>query len=61
MTDAADVSGFCSSGVACCVQALQKIAEDIRDKPIDVVLYVDRLDLYRVDALDKGVSVRTCA
>jgi hypothetical protein len=29
-------------------QALRKIAQDIRGKPIDVVLYVDRLDLYRV-------------
>ena len=39
-----------------CVQALSKIAEDIRGVPIDVVLYVDRLDLYRVDPLDKAVS-----
>nr|ADI46934.1 TOC34m [Volvox carteri f. nagariensis] len=35
--------------------ALSKIAEDIRGVPIDVVLYVDRLDLYRVDPLDKAI------
>nr|BCL66170.1 translocon at the outer envelope membrane of chloroplasts 34 [Volvox reticuliferus] len=35
--------------------ALSKIAEDVRGVPIDVVLYVDRLDLYRVDALDKAI------
>nr|BCL66247.1 translocon at the outer envelope membrane of chloroplasts 34 [Volvox reticuliferus] len=35
--------------------ALSKIAEDIRGVPIDVVLYVDRLDLYRVDALDRTI------
>lgn len=35
--------------------ALAKIAEDIRGQPIDVVLYVDRLDLYRVDPLDKAI------
>jgi predicted GTPase len=36
--------------------ALKKIANDIKDKPIDVVLYVDRLDLYRVEPLDQAVS-----
>ncbi len=36
-------------------QALAKIAEDVRGQAIDVVLYVDRLDLYRVDPLDKAV------
>lgn len=41
---------------ACHVQALRKIADSIKGQSIDVVLYVDRLDLYRVDALDKGVS-----
>nr|ADI46839.1 TOC34f [Volvox carteri f. nagariensis] len=35
--------------------ALSKIAEDIRGVSIDVVLYVDRLDLYRVDPLDKAI------
>ncbi|GIL53542.1 hypothetical protein Vafri_9118 [Volvox africanus] len=35
--------------------ALSKIAEDIRGVPIDVVLYVDRLDLYRVDPLDRAI------
>eukprot|EP00798_Chlamydomonas_sp_ICE-L_P030488 gene30488-35505_t len=35
--------------------ALKKIASEIKGEPIDVVLYVDRLDLYRVDALDKGI------
>ena len=40
-------------------QALRKIAQDIRGKPIDVVLYVDRLDLYRVEPLDQAVRC-TC-
>lgn len=40
----------------CALQALQRIAEDIKGVPIDVVLYVDRLDLYRVEPLDKRVS-----
>ncbi|GLC41020.1 Translocase of chloroplast [Pleodorina starrii] len=35
--------------------SLSKIAEDIRGVPIDVVLYVDRLDLYRVDPLDRAI------
>nr|BAU61571.1 chloroplast outer envelope protein [Gonium pectorale] len=35
--------------------ALKKIADDLRGVPIDVVLYVDRLDLYRVDSLDQAV------
>eukprot|EP00879_Flechtneria_rotunda_P017862 GHRR01018722.1.p1 GENE.GHRR01018722.1~~GHRR01018722.1.p1 ORF type:complete len:386 (+),score=140.67 GHRR01018722.1:145-1302(+) len=35
--------------------ALQRIAEDIKGVPIDVVLYVDRLDLYRVEPLDKRI------
>jgi hypothetical protein len=37
-------------------QALERIAEDIKGQSIDVVLYVDRLDLYRVEPLDKRVS-----
>ncbi|KAG2492652.1 hypothetical protein HYH03_009068 [Edaphochlamys debaryana] len=35
--------------------ALSKIAEDIRGVPVDVALYVDRLDLYRVDPLDRAI------
>lgn len=41
----------CSS----CWQVLQKIAEDVKGVNIDVVFYVDRLDLYRVDPLDTAV------
>ena len=37
--------------------ALKKIAKDIKGKEIDVVLYVDRLDLYRVEPLDQAVSI----
>lgn len=39
-------------------QALERIAEDVKGQAIDVVLYVDRLDLYRVEPLDKRVSGR---
>jgi hypothetical protein len=39
------------------MQALERIAEDIKGVPIDVVMYVDRLDLYRVEPLDKRVSL----
>ncbi|GBF87561.1 translocase of chloroplast-like protein [Raphidocelis subcapitata] len=35
--------------------ALQRIAEDVRGAPIDAVLYCDRLDLYRVEPLDKRI------
>ncbi|KAF6261872.1 TOC34m [Scenedesmus sp. NREL 46B-D3] len=35
--------------------ALQRISEDIKGVPIDAVLYVDRLDLYRVEPLDKRI------
>lgn len=35
--------------------ALQRIAEDIKGVPIDVVLYCDRLDLYRVEPLDRRI------
>ncbi|GFR43145.1 hypothetical protein Agub_g4168 [Astrephomene gubernaculifera] len=35
--------------------ALSKIAEDIRGVAVDVVLYVDRLDLYRLDPLDRAI------
>ena len=40
-----------------CEQALRKIAQDIRGQSIDVVLYIDRLDLYRVEPLDKAVCL----
>jgi hypothetical protein len=40
----------------CLSQALQKIADKIKGQPIDVVLFLDRLDLYRVDPLDRSVS-----
>jgi hypothetical protein len=40
------------------LQALERIAEDLKGTSIDVVLYVDRLDLYRVEPLDKRVSGR---
>ncbi len=36
-------------------QALAKIAQDIKGQQIDVVLYVDRLDLYRVEPLDRAI------
>jgi len=35
--------------------ALRKIADSIKGQSIDCVLFVDRLDLYRVDALDKSI------
>lgn len=35
--------------------ALAKIAADIKGQPIDVVLYVDRLDLCRVEPLDCAI------
>lgn len=35
--------------------ALERIAEDIKGVSVDVVLYVDRLDLYRVEPLDKRI------
>ena len=35
--------------------ALLNLAEQIRGRPIDVVLYVDRLDLYLVETLDREV------
>jgi hypothetical protein len=41
------------------LQALQRIAEDVKGVPIDVVMYVDRLDLYRVEPLDQRVCYVT--
>ncbi|KAI8464195.1 MAG: TOC34m [Monoraphidium minutum] len=35
--------------------ALQRIAEDIKGVAIDAVLYCDRLDLYRVEPLDRRI------
>uniref|UniRef100_A0A7S0R593 AIG1-type G domain-containing protein n=1 Tax=Chlamydomonas leiostraca TaxID=1034604 RepID=A0A7S0R593_9CHLO len=35
--------------------AMRKIADYIKGQPIDCVLYCDRLDLYRVDALDRSI------
>ncbi|KAJ9506779.1 hypothetical protein QJQ45_002996 [Haematococcus lacustris] len=35
--------------------ALRKIASAIQGQTIDCLLFVDRLDLYRVDALDKSI------
>jgi hypothetical protein len=56
-------AGLCSISVnprllaaSCCSQALQKIADKVKGQPIDVVLFLDRLDLYRVDPLDRSVS-----
>lgn len=37
------------------MQALSGIAYEIRGKPVDAVLYVNRLDDYRVDASDVQV------
>jgi hypothetical protein len=33
--------------------ALQRVAQDLQGRPVDAVLYVDRLDLYRVERLDR--------
>jgi tRNA U34 5-carboxymethylaminomethyl modifying GTPase MnmE/TrmE len=43
------------AGDAVSYGALQRIAEDVKGTPIDAVLLVDRLDLYRVEPLDKRV------
>lgn len=36
-----------------CLQALRSIGAFLKDKPVDVVLYLDRLDLYRVEKTDQ--------
>ncbi|DBA84015.1 hypothetical protein WJX77_008857 [Trebouxia sp. C0004] len=35
--------------------ALKSIAHTLRDQPVDVVLYLDRLDLYRVERTDQEI------
>ena len=37
----------------CCLQALKSIAHFLKDKTVDVVLYLDRLDFYRVEKTDQ--------
>ncbi len=37
------------------MQALKSIAHMLRDKPVDVVLYLDRLDFYRVERTDQAI------
>ncbi len=36
-------------------QALQLIQAEVAKTPVDVVLYLDRLDLYRVEPVDHAV------
>lgn len=36
-------------------QALQAIASELQSRPADIVMYVDRLDMYRTEPLDKAV------
>ena len=45
---------------AACLQLLEEVKADLErnDRAVDVVLLVDRLDLYRVDDLDQ--QVRPC-
>ena len=38
-----------------CVQILQGVVEGLDGRAVDVVLLVDRLDLYRIDAVDEQV------
>lgn len=37
------------------LQALRNIAKTLKDTPVDVVLYLDRLDIYRVEQTDKEI------
>lgn len=37
------------------LQALQLIQAEVAKTPVDVVLYLDRLDLYRVEPVDHAV------
>ena len=37
------------------MQRLEAIGKTVKDRPIDVVLYLDRLDAYAVDALDQAL------
>lgn len=38
-----------------CLQTLNAIAQVLKDKQVDVVLYLDRLDFYRVEKTDKEI------
>ena len=42
----------------CCVlaQRLEAIGKAVRERGVDVVLYVDRVDAYKVDTLDRKVG-----
>lgn len=40
---------------SCCLQTLNAIAQFLKDKQVDVVLYLDRLDFYRVEKTDKEI------
>jgi len=48
------VRGDCARGsrVRVCAQMLSAIVYALRDKTVDAVLFLDRLDSYRVDASD---------
>ena len=37
------------------MQALKSIADTLKDKKVDVVLYLDRLDFYRVERTDQEI------
>lgn len=41
--------------LSCALQALKNIAQFLKDKKVDVVLYLDRLDFYRVDKTDQEI------
>lgn len=41
----------------CLLQRLQDVADVIREKKVDVLLYIDRFDLYRVDGSDEQVAL----
>ena len=40
---------------SCALQALKNIALFLKDKKVDVVLYLDRLDFYRVEKTDQEI------
>jgi len=72
---AAGVRGDCARGSRAhvCAQMLSAIVYALRDKTVDAVLFLDRLDSYRVDASDvqaragprsrglRALSMRVCA
>lgn len=37
------------------MQALKSVAQILQDKKVDVVLYLDRLDFYRVERTDQEI------